>query len=202
MGGIKTDLAGRTNIKGLYAIGEVACTGVHGANRLASNSLLEGLLMGKRLAEILNSNLNFYREDSGTTTALRKTYHVTHPSFPNSEEISSMMMDCAGIVRTESDLLKLKNWLEGYEVEKWIENDLEHLTVKEIQEVFMLITAWLVTLSALSRTESRGGHFRMDYPLEDDEKWLRKQISHKRTIVKDEENEQIKASAATSAVFS
>ncbi|WP_145453355.1 FAD-binding protein, partial [Staphylococcus epidermidis] len=54
MGGVKTDLIGRTSIKGLYAIGEAACTGLHGANRLASNSLLEGLFMGKKLSEWIN----------------------------------------------------------------------------------------------------------------------------------------------------
>ncbi|WP_077214108.1 L-aspartate oxidase [Bacillus dakarensis] len=200
MGGVKSDHCGRTNINGLYAIGEVACSGIHGANRLASNSLLEGLYIGEKLAAWLNDTPVFSTDDNPLTPQ-RKLYFVPPLPIPDSHQLSQMMMDCAGIVRSEKGLTKLKKWLEGFQVESWMENDLEQLSTDDIQEVFKLITAWLVTQSALARTESRGGHFRVDFP-EENETWLGNQIIHKRKVVKGERDEQIKASSAASAVFS
>lgn len=200
MGGIKIDLYGRTNIEGLYAIGEVACSGIHGANRLASNSLLEGLFIGEKLASCLNQN-PVPKSDKNQLTAQRKTYYVPPLPIPDSHELSQMMMDYAGIVRSERKLTKLKEWLEGFQVENWIDKDLEQLPVETIHVVFKLITAWLVTTSALARTESRGGHFREDFP-EENASWAGRQVIHKRTFVKGEKDEQIKTSPAASAVFS
>ncbi|PLR75335.1 L-aspartate oxidase [Bacillus sp. V3-13] len=194
MGGIKTDLYGRTNIQGLYAIGEAACTGIHGANRLASNSLLEGLAYGKRLAQLINkqpivslcSSLPDRKSNSSETLPL--------PEVP---DLKKAMMDYAGIVRTGKGLRHLQEWLATFHIEKWVKADLDTLSPPEIKKAFMLITAWLVTESALQRTESRGGHFRLDFPFEDDLNWRKKQIIHKRNTEKGERHEQIETAFAT-----
>lgn len=196
MGGIKTDLLGRSSIPGLYAIGEAACTGIHGANRLASNSLLEGLFFGKKLAEWINEQpaCEFGDKDpspeSGGVSPL--------PEYlPSITEIKAKMMKHAGIIRTKEGLLKQLAWLESFQIEKWIAAELDDLSQDEITRACMLITAWLVTNSALKRTESRGGHFRQDFPFENNHEWLRKRIIQCRKIEKDGKNEQIKAAIAT-----
>lgn len=191
MGGIKTDLWGRTSIKGLYAIGEVACTGLHGANRLASNSLLEGLYMGKKLAEWLNAKRDGGLE-SPIQPAFRRTKNIQR-SLPTIEDIQQSMMDNVGIIRTEEGLVKQKCWLESFDIDGLIKTDFENFTTEEMTRAFMLITSWLITNAALNRTESRGGHFRSDFPCENDQLWLRKQTIQKRN----EMNEPIEAAAAT-----
>ncbi|MFC5465347.1 L-aspartate oxidase [Lederbergia graminis] len=192
MGGIKTDLIGSSSLQGLYAIGEVACTGVHGANRLASNSLLEGLFVGKRLADWLNTNhvkeninldFNFYKE-------------AGEVALPKLHEIKDSMMDNVGIIRTKVGLLKQKQWLDNFHITELLDANLEDYTTDELTKIFMLITASLITESAIQRTESRGGHYRQDYPHENDASWLRKQIIHKRNI-KGDQLEQIEIKAAT-----
>lgn len=195
MGGVKTDRFGRTNIPGLYAIGEVACTGVHGANRLASNSLLEGLVYGRRLGDWLNeqsgieTNPNFEQ-----VTHVEKNKNLT---LPEKQVLQQTMMDRTGIVRQNASLTMQKNWLESFDVEEWLETPLDGYSSDEITDVFMLITAWLVTDAALARTESRGGHYRADYPVEDNTNWLKKQIVNKRKIKKDGHSEQIKTALTT-----
>ncbi|MBG9448505.1 L-aspartate oxidase [Cytobacillus firmus] len=195
MGGIKTDLLGRTSIPGLYAIGEAACTGIHGANRLASNSLLEGLYCGKRLADWLNG-LPYSEpaeEKQSHNPELRRPFKEDLPSI---EEIKVNMMKNAGIIKTKEGLFAQMAWLEGCKIEEWIKADLEHFSKEEITRAFMLIAAYLITDSALRRTESRGGHFRQDYPFESPE-WLGKRIIHCRKAERNGENEQIKAAIAT-----
>ncbi len=197
MGGVKTDYCGRTNIEGLYAIGEVARTGIHGANRLASNSLLEGLFFGKNLAEFINEHYAEKVRRPSFTKQSRKLSVPKASSLPELSELKKMMMARTGIVRTENGLKEQKQWLESFKIEKWLDADLEHLSVEQIERVFMLITSWLITVSALQRTESRGGHFRSDYPFEDDFHWLKKEIIHRRTVAKDGRDEQIKTAATT-----
>ncbi|MCQ6273542.1 L-aspartate oxidase [Bacillus sp. V3B] len=190
-GGICTDLSGRTTVPGLYAIGEVACTGVHGANRLASNSLLEGLFFGKNLANYINQS----------TRHLERSYKVldrgkitSSPSkLPNIRSLKTTMMDRTGIVRTKASLEKQLDFLEGFEVEAWLEADLDHLSEEELNKVFMLICSWIVTKSALARTESRGGHLRKDYPNED-KSWETKQIIQQ---IKGDNVEQIEVALTT-----
>lgn len=194
MGGIKTDLYGRTSINGLYAIGEAACTGVHGANRLASNSLLEGLFSGKKLAEWINS-IPIRKRPIPTISITEKADKAL--ILPSLAQIQQSMMDRVGIVRTKEGLEQQKLWLEEFGVHQWLDANLEALSIAEMTNVFMLITAWLVTDSALKRTESRGGHFRQDYPFENDSKWLRREIIHSRKRKKDEEHEQIEAKVTT-----
>jgi len=107
------------------------------------------------------------------------------------------MMDHVGIVRTHEGLMKQKQWLESFHIEDWLNVSLDNLTTERLTQVFMLLTAWLITDSALKRTESRGGHLRQDYPCENDHLWLRKQIIQCRIKDKDEDYEQIEATTAT-----
>ncbi|MFE8703471.1 L-aspartate oxidase [Cytobacillus sp. FJAT-54145] len=196
MGGVKTDLYGRTNIDRLYAIGEVACTGIHGANRLASNSLLEGLFFGKNLAQYLN--LKF--DHSSTSDMYRSDIFMCEKNalhLPEVATIKDKMMSNAGIVRSKEGLMNQIEWLAGFDIHNLVEMDLDHLSSEDITKVFMLITSWLVTDSALKRTESRGGHFRADFPQENDDRWKQNQIIQKRLAVKGDRDEQIKAAVAT-----
>jgi len=178
MGGIVTDLNGQTTIPNLYAIGEAACTGVHGANRLASNSLLEGLFFGRRLAAFINES-----KVEGKTLVRRRANERITPSrslLPEISKLKNSMMDRTGIVRSKDKLKKQLDFLEGFAIDQWLEADLDHLSVEEINKVFMLISSWLVTKAAIARTESRGGHLRIDYPHEE-KSWEQTQIiQHKK----------------------
>jgi L-aspartate oxidase len=194
MGGVKTDHYGRTSLKNLYAIGEVAYTGIHGANRLASNSLLEGLFFGNRLADLINQSV---KQDSSiysiTETSSRKIGTV---SLPDKTVIQANMMKHAGIVRNKKDLQEHLFWLESFQVQKLTNYSIDEISKEDIQVIFMLITAWLVTKSALLREESRGGHFREDFPYEDNG-WLEKKIILKHGQEQVDSYEQIKAAFAT-----
>ncbi|CDQ21469.1 L-aspartate oxidase [Halobacillus karajensis] len=186
MGGVKTDRTGRTTIEGLYAVGEVACTGVHGANRLASNSLLEGLVFGRRLAKHLNLAPLDTVIPSGTITR--------RPPFsfplPPKKEIQKRMMESVGIVRNGEQLMDQLLWLESFQIHEWNHYDFSLLTFEQMTRVLMLQTAWSITKSALEREESRGGHYRSDFPREEPV-WLNKQTIRKKTIEMGRTNEPI-----------
>jgi L-aspartate oxidase len=193
MGGIKTDIIGRTSLKGLYAIGEASCTGLHGANRLASNSLLEGLYQGKKLAQFMNQ---------ATCEPIEKDYPVSVYSvapnlitLPDAATLKMRMMDHVGIVRSKKLLTIQKNWLEQFNTKDIVQ--LDSLSTDQLTQYFMVVMAELVTDSALMRTESRGGHFRSDYPFEDDANWCKKQIVFRQERDVEEKNEHIKAALAT-----
>lgn len=194
MGGIKTDEVGRTNIKGLYAIGEVASTGVHGANRLASNSLLEGLVFGKRLATHLNSATDFsnwklpYEQEKSITPT------ILH--LPPMATLQSAMMKRTGIVRTKEGLEQQVKWLESFHIQELISIDYDRLSIEHLTLLFMTVTSWLIATSALQRTESRGGHFRSDIPVEKQE-WVTKHIVLQRQNQKGDRYEYHKATATT-----
>ncbi|MBM4762420.1 L-aspartate oxidase [Bacillus sp. B15-48] len=196
MGGIKTDRLGRTSIDGLYAIGEAACTGVHGANRLASNSLLEGLVFGRRLGNWLSSFEHKERpnQTEGKSSKVSKAKNL---SLPDKQVLQQTMMDRTGIIRNSPALTMQKSWLESHNIHSLLDMSLDDYSTEEITKIFMLITAWLITDAALARTESRGGHFRVDYPFEDDKNWLNKRIIFKRKKVKDGRVEQIKTALTT-----
>lgn len=194
MGGIKTDLYGRTSIPGLYAIGEAACTGIHGANRLASNSLLEGMFVGGNLADWINSH----------PIKCTETIHVSIPDkkffaadLPEPGPLKQSMMDRAGIVRTRELLMMQTEWLAQFGLEEWLESSLDDLQPSEIDRLFMYITACLITQSALERTESRGGHYREDFPNEDNANWMKKQIIHHRKKIKEGKHEFNQTALAT-----
>ncbi len=187
MGGIKTDTFGRTSITGLYAIGEVACTGIHGANRLASNSLLEGLVYGQKLASLLNN-----MEPQLRTGPVAEVKNSARPlSFPDPVELRKRMMKNTGIVRTKHQLLSQIQWLNSFNIDVWTSEDLSRLSRTQMTAGFMLLTAWLITTSALQRTESRGGHYRSDFP-EEKENWRNSHVI-KQMMKRDETYEYIKA---------
>jgi L-aspartate oxidase len=196
MGGIKTDYFGKTSLSGLYAIGEAACTGVHGANRLASNSLLEGMVYGRRLAQYLNS-LQRQEMEMNINPFVPEPKKSRFLPLPEKADLQRMMMERTGIVRHGDGLNMQKKWLETFQVECWLEEKLDFRTPEEISRVFMLISAWLVTQAALARTESRGGHLRADFPAEDNHNWLKKQIVSNRMIKKGDMGEPLKTALTT-----
>ena len=144
MGGVKTNCDGETSIPNLYAVGEVACNGVHGANRLASNSLLEGLVFGKE------SDDTFYLETKVSMLAEKEAKFIVLNHLPTKEEIQKCMMKYVGIVRTEQSLSYAKRWLSKYGVRNMI---LQHdvLTNEEITLINMLTVCELIVVSALQR---------------------------------------------------
>jgi L-aspartate oxidase len=192
MGGIKTDLIGRSSIDGLYAIGEASCTGLHGANRLASNSLLEGLFQGEQLSKWIN--------DTGKEPQVLVQEHFYYPAkeektnLPTIEKIQAFMMERVGIVRNEINLKKQQTWLNQFMVE---DINLDKCSPQDMTKVFMLTIAKLITEAALIRTESRGGHFRSDYPKEDDNHWLRKSIIQNYKQRMEKSDEHIETALAT-----
>ncbi|MCY4569684.1 MAG: L-aspartate oxidase [Candidatus Poribacteria bacterium] len=187
MGGIRTNTDTETNLKGLYACGEVACTGVHGANRLASNSLLECLVYGAR---------------AGTNAATFASIQPSHPpdilldGNTESSQIPYIEADSASIEAIK-DAIRETLW-ENVSIERNGEGlrqtlaELQDLTtnlgevpttpvpsdITLIETVNMLNVALMITESALARTESRGAHYRADFPTQDNTDW------HRRILIK------------------
>lgn len=158
MGGIETDEKGRTNVQGLYAVGEAACTGVHGANRLASNSLLEGLVYGRDLGCFLQQLPRFEVENFHEIQAT----NCEQLSLPSQHVLKKKMFEYAGIVRNEKGLLYLSQWLQKHDVASLLSSSLQFLSKKDVTTAFMILTANSIVNSALLRKESRGAHFRSD----------------------------------------
>lgn len=162
VGGIHTDLHGETNIEGLFACGEVASTGVMGANRLASNSLLECLVFGKRAAEKAMKKENMAKEFSAINPI-----HVHQENenlfLETKNQIATLMSKKAGIVRSAEKLNEAILELEKIKLQLPEKiNEYNLLKIKHITDICTLICK-----SALIRTESRGGHIREDFPKED-----------------------------------
>lgn len=176
MGGIRTDVDGRTSLRGLYAAGEVACTGVHGANRLASNSLLEGLVFGARVAKaMLEDELPQVDLDLGEDSLIQ-----TAADEKNVEEIVTALRNA---MWTYAGLLRDANGLrEGLRLRAELDARLQELAAqggmnRPLAEGLALCTvADAILQSALARHESRGAHFRNDFPRRDDEHFLKHSI--------------------------
>lgn len=167
MGGIKATVEGKTSINGLYAIGEVASTGLHGANRLASNSLLECVVC----AYILADYLSFTNLETPKIIDEKIMETVELYSLPISEndynipllkhQLKDLMWDNVGIIRSEEKLLKAENVVNS--MKKEFERNRKCLNREEYEYRNMLTVAELIIKSALSRKESRGAHSRSDY---------------------------------------
>jgi L-aspartate oxidase len=165
-GGVVTTVNGETEIPGLYAIGEVCCTGLHGANRLASNSLLEALVTARRASQaILAAHLPTYAVEipawqSGKATNADELVVIAH----NWDEIRRLMWDYVGIVRTNKRLLRARSRIANLQDEirqfYW-----DFLVTADLLELRNIATvAELVVDCALQRPESRGLHYNLDYP--------------------------------------
>ena len=177
MGGVRSDLEGRTSLAGLFAAGEVACTGVHGANRLASNSLLEGLVYGARVGITI-------REE--TPAAATKPNHAASKNCKpaenpatregrGAEEMIRAVRDLAwkniGIVRNGAGLREAIEQLE-----KWRQCLPAMTSRRQCEANNIYQTALLIARSALARLESRGAHYRLDYPLHNDARFKKHSI--------------------------
>ena len=167
MGGVKTNLKGETSIKGLYAIGEVSSTGLHGGNRLASNSLLECVVCAYEVAEFLrNSDLSFDIPKNEKFDKIISKYEI--PNVENKIDVQSLksklkdlMWNNVGIYRNEKSLNDAINGLN--KLEKEFPKQDKYLSKEEYEFKNMLISARLIVKSAIRRKESRGAHYRTDY---------------------------------------
>jgi L-aspartate oxidase len=161
MGGVKVNVWGETSIGGLFCAGENACTGVHGANRLASNSLLEVLVFSKRIIEKTTKYIE-YPERPDTNNSYYKIEQRNIPeNYPefNLTNLQHLLWDNVGIVRNGADLTKTADILSGWQ------DCITKLTDRTVVEYKNLImNARLITEASLLREESRGAHYRTDFP--------------------------------------
>ncbi len=201
MGGIRTNTDTETNLKGLYACGEVACTGVHGANRLASNSLLECLVYGARagtnaamfaasqvpdhlpdipmLGDTLTSDEIDLTFIEAAKNAIRETLWENVSIERNGEDLSQTLAELQDLTVSLGDLQatpeetveKVDSMDPVYSVSPTL---LQTTDIEMIEAVNMLNVALMITQSALIRTESRGAHFRADFPTQNDTDWHRR----------------------------
>jgi L-aspartate oxidase len=179
MGGVQTDLDGRTSIEGLFAAGEVACTGVHGANRLASNSLLEGLVFGARAGRAMRSGTrswpSFAADDARVQEDRSGRASTAIRAVGTAADVQDVMWTNVGLFRDATGLTAALAALGP----AWIR--LEHrirsgepIGPDEWRTANLLTIGRLIARAALRRQESRGGHYRQDFPERDDLHWKRR----------------------------
>ena len=178
IGGVRTNLEGKSSLAGLYAAGEVAASGVHGANRLPSNSLLEGLVYGARAGRAMRQELKHGRK---TERREKKAASQNGPVDAGIEELIGQIQDAmwknAGIVRTRVGMQEAMKVLEG------LSPRVAHPRTRRTYEAANLhLAALLVARSALAREESRGAHYRTDYPAHDDRKFLKHSVVKGETV--------------------
>ena len=167
-GGIPTDLDCSTELNGLYACGEVACTGLHGANRLASNSLLEAVVLAYRGADAVckflknqkKGNVKLPEWVDGDVTASDERVVLSH----NLDELKRTMWDYVGIVRSTKRLERAQTRIRnlGREINEYYWNAKVDLPLLELRN--LVCVSELIVRSALQRKESRGLHYTLDYP--------------------------------------
>ena len=167
MGGVETDLHGRTSVARLFAAGEAACTGVHGANRLASNSLLEGLVFGARAAEAMRGSV-VPATPAATPCEPIHDEPASHEAEPQSFAVRDLMWRHAGLVRNADGLqaavMQLAAWRASAAARR-----AAMPADRDLRRVASLATVgFLIARAALRREETRGGHFRADFPDRDD----------------------------------
>ncbi len=179
MGGVKTDLHGSSSLAGLYAAGETACTSVHGANRLASNSLLEGMVFGARAGQAMREELG---KSAGTSKAAETTANSasvanTGDAEPFVREIQQLMWNKVGIVRMGTGLKEAQQQLQS------LGERLPQPGSRRACEARNLHTAaLLIVRSALARLESRGAHYRFDYPEHNDVRFKKHSIITEKAV--------------------
>ncbi|UHA75310.1 L-aspartate oxidase [Paenibacillus sp. 481] len=188
MGGIKTDLNGETNIRRLFACGEVSSTGVHGANRLASNSLSEAIVFGRRIVDRISqlspqpkicTLLSF---DPKLSYDGKRHDCPTQPVVERRLKLQKVMVRQVGLRRTAEGLMKSLD-----ELMRQVSFFQAKLTKREEFEFANLLTcAMLVTESAYWREESRGAHYREDFPERDDEYWRKHTLVHRERGITEE----------------
>jgi L-aspartate oxidase len=187
MGGVRTDLWGRTSLPGLYAAGETADTGVHGANRLASNSLLEGLVFGARSGQAMMKDAPVTKRhgsafpgspapppgsSSIATSNAKASAQKGHPAA--SDKIRDLLWTQVGILRDGKELAAAVAQLQSIDLPKCDKPGREECEVRNLRSLAMLMAR-----SALAREESRGSHYRADFPYRDDEKFSKHSIVQK-----------------------
>ncbi|KMM37529.1 L-aspartate oxidase [Guptibacillus hwajinpoensis] len=184
MGGVVTDRYGRTSIPGLFALGEVANTGVHGANRLASNSLLEGVVFANESARwIMQSDRKWIPYFTENKRMKVSEYRLSI------DRLREVMDRHVGISRSNEGLTTGISQLE------WRGKFIEADTKEDVVHFNMLQTAWLMSTSAIMRTESRGGHFREDYP------YQKQRFKQKRIIRRISQDDWIETEERSRAIF-
>jgi L-aspartate oxidase len=183
MGGVATDTFGRSSVEGLFAVGEVACTGTHGANRLASNSLLESVVFSHRavaalhepwpvdppsvrwadqppLAHLRIQEPGFERAgDAGSRSTSDSSHAAKKPDVIDRIELQTMMWDNVGLARDAAGLESARARIAG-----WRAAPVENRLFPDWEDANLLLLASAVTEAALAREESRGAHYRLDYP--------------------------------------
>jgi L-aspartate oxidase len=198
MGGVKTDLGGRTFLQNLYAAGEVACTGVHGANRLASNSLLEGLVFGARAGKAAASD-----EHGPIPKRVRRATLSWPEQFQEAQRVKDikravqkLMWEKAGILRDGPQLkeaLKHLMHLRSHFSEP-------SLNRSECELVNLITSAEMIIIAAMAREESRGAHYRADFPFKNDEKLRKHSIISKDVHIRFADLNPSKAAKETPAM--
>ena len=162
IGGVRVNTWGETNIRGIYAVGEVACTGVHGANRLASNSLLEAVVFSRRIVERSTQSRKapaIQRSEKEQLFVLKeheRPMKIPRCSLPN---LRSLMWDKVGIIRSGEDLQCMAGILSA-----WESSLTEPIDRPFFEAANLISVARIMTEAALLRKESRGAHFRTDFP--------------------------------------
>lgn len=171
LGGVRTNLDGKTNVAGLYAAGEAASTGVHGANRLPSNSLLEALVYGARAGKAMRNAEKLSSRAASGPKAAYSNGPVDSGVEESVGQIQNLMWSEVGIVRTRLGMQKAVKTLEE------MAPKLVHPKTRRGYEAANLhLAALLVARSAQAREESRGAHYRMDYPDQDDKRFLKHSV--------------------------
>jgi L-aspartate oxidase len=183
MGGIDTDRWGHTSLAGLFAAGEAACTGVHGANRLASNSLLEGLVFGARAADAMLRPPQAapvkadrvalpHGQDRSTLPDVGAAAAPEPALTLDSTAVRDLMWRSAGLFRTREGLVDAVRRLEGaHATQRRITDSSSRSSADDWRRLGLVTVAMLIARAALRREESRGGHFREDFPARDDLHW-------------------------------